>query len=66
MGRKKKLKKGIESLEKQNGIHREKIEEEKRKPHPNKERIAYWVDEQGKFKRGIEKKKKQIDRKRGK
>ncbi len=66
MGRKKKLKKGIKSVEKQNGIHADKIEEEKRKPHPNKERIAYWEDERGKFRRDIERKKKQIDRKKGK
>lgn len=63
MGRKKKLKKGIKSLEKQNGIHAGKIEEEKSKPHPNEELIAYWEKEREKKREDVEKKKRQIDRK---
>lgn len=64
MGRKKKLRKGIKSVEKQNGIHAGKIEEEKGKPRPNKELIAYWEEERRRFRRDIERKKKQIGRKK--
>lgn len=66
MGRKKKLKKGIRSLDKQNEIHKEKIEKEKSKTHPNEERIAYWEEERRKFRSDIDRKKKQVERKKGK
>ncbi len=66
MGRKKKLEKGIKSLEEQNGIHKDKIENEKRKHNPNEELIDYWEKERRKFRRDIDRKKEQADRKKGK
>lgn len=65
MGRKKKLKKGIESLEKQNGIHKDKIEKEKSRDRPNEYVIAYWEKERERIKKTIEKKKKQASKKKG-
>ena len=60
MGRKKKLEKGIKSLEKQHKIHEEKLAQ------TNNENLKeYWTNEIQKFDQEIEKKKKQIDRKKG-
>ena len=66
MGRKKKLEKGIKSLEEQNGIHKDKIETEKKRQNPNEELIDYWEKERRKFRRDIDRKKEQADRKKGK
>ena len=61
MGRKKKLEKGIRSLEDQHKIHEEKLSQTK-----DENLKEYWVNEIRKFEQEIEKKKKQINRKKGK
>lgn len=58
MGRKKKLEKGIKSLEEQHKIHEEKLSQTK-----DENLKEYWVNEIRKFEQEIEKKKKQINRK---
>ncbi len=60
MGRKKKLEKGIKSLEKQHKIHEEKLTQTK-----DENLRDYWAKEMRKFDQEIEKKKKKIDRKKG-
>ncbi|HEX7575373.1 MAG TPA: hypothetical protein VF360_03265 [Candidatus Methanoperedens sp.] len=60
MGRKKKLEKGIQSLEKQHKIHEEKLTQTK-----DENLKEYWKNEIQKFEQEIEKKKNQIDRKKG-
>ena len=59
MGRKKKLEKGIKSLEEQHKIHEEKLSQTK-----DENLKEYWVNEIRKFDQEIEKKKKQINRKK--
>lgn len=60
MGRKKKLEKGIKSLEEQHKIHEEKLAQS------NDENLReYWAKELRKFEQEIDKKKKQINRKKG-
>ncbi|MCZ7398501.1 MAG: hypothetical protein O8C62_02285 [Candidatus Methanoperedens sp.] len=61
MGRKKKLEKGIKSLEEQHKIHEEKLSQTK-----DENLKEYWVNEIRKFEQEIEKKKKQINRKKRK
>ncbi len=60
MGRKKKLEKGIKSLEEQHKIHEEKLSQTK-----DENLKEHWVNEIRKFEQEIEKKKKQIGRKKG-
>lgn len=60
MGRKKKLEKGIKSLEEQHKIHEEKLAQ------TNNENLKeYWANEIRKFEQEIGKKKKQLKRKKG-
>lgn len=61
MGRKKKLEKGIKSLEEQHKIHEEKLSQTK-----DENLKEYWVNEIRKFEQEIAKKKKQINRKKRK
>ncbi len=60
MSRKKKLEKGIKSLEKQHKIHEEKLSQSK-----DENLREYWANEIRKFEEEIHKKKKQINRKKG-
>lgn len=60
MGRKKKLEKGIKSLEEQHKIHEEKLSQS------NDDNLReYWTKELRKFEQEIDKKKKLINRKKG-
>lgn len=60
MGRKKKLEKGIKSLEEQQKIHEEKLSQS------NDDNLReYWAKELRKFEQEIDKKKKLINRKKG-
>lgn len=61
MGRKKKLEKGIKSLEDQHKIYEEKLSQTK-----DENLKEYWVNEIRKFEQEIEKKKTQINRKKRK
>lgn len=61
MSRKKKLEKGIKSLEDQHKIHEEKLSQTK-----DENLKEYWANEIRKFEQEIKKKKKQINRKKGK
>lgn len=60
MGRSKKLRKGIESLERQIQIHGDKIQSELRKPNPDSDLIAKWERDIKGFNGEIEKKAKRL------
>lgn len=66
MGRKKRLKKRIEGLEKQVGIHKEKHDKESQKERPNIDLLNYWKSEAGEYQKQIEKAERMLNRKKKK
>lgn len=62
--RKRRKRKGIESLKSQIREHQQKIADEKDKPIPNTNRIKHWENEIRAFEGGIFKREQQLKRRR--